>query len=243
MARENEEDGNEGGSADDDFLSGIAAKYEKADKKAGVNQSEDEDEDAEQPDPDEEDSEEEGSAEEDDDSDAEHPDADTEEDSDEESDATDADSDEDDDTDTDDPASDEDDEDAESDDDADADDDDPDAEEDEDDDETVSAGSRAALEENGADLKLDDIKDKSVRALVEKKFKSVDAAFTRSVQKKHRELSERFGTEERYRRENPDLFIAELIVKDPAILDRVNAGLFRCLFRAEAVRVQARRAR
>lgn len=100
-------------------------------------------------------------------------------------------------------------------------DDDEDLDEEEDDE--VSDETKGALKARGADLTLEDVPEE-YRPLVAKKLKSVDAAFTRVMQEATAFRADRakFDGEERFRKENPDIFVIEMLEADPALLEKVN---------------------
>lgn len=155
--------------------------------------------------------------------DSDDPDEDTDADPDGDDDESSEESEEDDDADTGD--------DTESDDDADErDDDDDDAasEKDEDTDSDAS-GTKAALARHGADLSLEDVPEK-FRGLIEKKLRSVDRAFTKAQQEAtaFRTREREVAVESKYRAENPDLFIVDMLRKGGAeLFAKVNKHLTR----------------
>lgn len=207
-----EEKGSSRGDDENSFINRMAAKYEKADRASadaedGVESDAVEDEPAEDAD---------------DEDDAEHPEVDTS-------------------TEAEDEPSDEsttesvDDDNEEHPDDADAaetdspedaddpDDDDPDEVDDEENDEP-SALTKTALTARGADLTLSDVPEK-YRPIIEKKVKAVDAAFTRVMQEATAYRPERtqFLAEKKFREENPEMVIVEMLRKDPLLFDKVDA--------------------
>jgi hypothetical protein len=152
--------------------------------------------------------------------DSEHTDEDTDDQSDGADGESDEDSDEDDDTDTDGEDADESDE--ESDDDEDGDADDQSGEGDEDD--SAADGTKAALTKHGADLSLDDIPEK-FRGIVEKKLKGIDAAYTRAAQEatSFRAKERSIRAEEKFRSDNPELVIVEMLRKGgDELFEKVN---------------------
>jgi len=97
-----------------------------------------------------------------------------------------------------------------------------------DDDEEPSEEFQAAAKRLNIPLTLEDIEDETARRLVKQKLKGMDAAFTRGMQdlRAYRQDEVRFRAEEQFRKENPDLVIAELLqAGGEELFDKVNARM------------------
>lgn len=93
-------------------------------------------------------------------------------------------------------------------------------------DDAVSDVAKAAaklLEAKGADLKIEDLPE-AARPIVTKKLQGINAAFTRVMQEQteFRARAAALEAEERFREENTDLYVMELLRKDPELIDRIN---------------------
>lgn len=93
----------------------------------------------------------------------------------------------------------------------------------EDEDPIVAAEVKTALEKAGLKLTLKDIPAEA-RPIVRKKLDEVQAAFTRNQQQETKWRDERraFLAEQKYREQNPELAIAEILKKNPELSDQVN---------------------
>lgn len=107
------------------------------------------------------------------------------------------------------------------------DDDDADLEEDED---GISDETKGALTKHGAILSLDDVPEEqrsTVEALLKPKLRNIEAAFTRAQMEatEFRTKARAVAAEERFRNEHPEMFIVEMLEKDPDLLDKVQGQL------------------
>jgi hypothetical protein len=108
--------------------------------------------------------------------------------------------------------------------DSDDDDDDDDAggEDDEDEDE-IADETKGALEKHGAVLTLDEI-PKEYQAPIKAKLRNIDAAFTRAQMEAtaFRTKAREVEAEERFRKENPARYIAEVLLASPDLIESVQ---------------------
>lgn len=100
------------------------------------------------------------------------------------------------------------------------------AEEDDDDADEPSDETKAKLAKAGADLKLDDI-PKEYRSIVQKKLANIDSAFSRVNQEATAFRAERtrLKAEEKFRADNPDMDIAERLIANPDLIEKVQARI------------------
>lgn len=91
----------------------------------------------------------------------------------------------------------------------------------------ISDDLQAAADKHGIPLTLDDIADPTARALVAQKVKAMDAGLTRALQeaRAYRTDEAQFRAEQKFQRENPALFVAQLLLENPDLFDQVNARM------------------
>lgn len=98
--------------------------------------------------------------------------------------------------------------------------------EDDDDDTAISEDFREVAERSDIPTTLDDVKDPAGRRLVAQKLRAMDAGYTQMAQKltAFRKDEARLRAEEKFRTENPDLVIVEMLKKGgEELLKKVNA--------------------
>lgn len=87
------------------------------------------------------------------------------------------------------------------------------------------AEARAALERHGLSIKS--VKDlpPAARPLVERKFAEMNAAMTRAMMeaRAYRTEERQFRADLAYREQHPEHFIAEMLAKDPQLIEKINA--------------------
>lgn len=91
----------------------------------------------------------------------------------------------------------------------------------------VSDETKAALTARGADLTLEDVPEEHravVESIVTKKLRNIDAAFSRTQaeQTAFRAERTRLEADQRYRKENPELVVIEMLEADPTLYEKVN---------------------
>lgn len=99
--------------------------------------------------------------------------------------------------------------------------------EDVDEEEDVEVGDefRELAEQAAVKLTLDDVPAGPARKLVAQRIKELEAMTTRATQdaRAYRADEIKFRAEEKFRQENPQHVIAEMLLKDPELFDKVNA--------------------
>lgn len=85
---------------------------------------------------------------------------------------------------------------------------------------------RAQLKKHGLTVTMDDLPPEA-RPLVKAKFDGMTAAFTRAMmdQREYRKEETQFRAERAFVEAHPDLMIAEMIAKDPSLIDKIQARI------------------
>lgn len=83
-----------------------------------------------------------------------------------------------------------------------------------------------AVEKYKIPTKLDDLPEE-VRPLVEKKFKAMEKGYTRAMQdaRSYRQEKAQYDADRAYERDHPDQSIADALLADPKLIDKVNAEI------------------
>lgn len=97
-----------------------------------------------------------------------------------------------------------------------------------DDDDTPDEEFEAAKEKYNIPTKIDDLPEEA-RPLVEKKFKDMERGYTRAMQdaRSYRTEKAQYDAERAYERDHRDQAIADALVADPSLIDKVNAEIER----------------
>jgi hypothetical protein len=89
--------------------------------------------------------------------------------------------------------------------------------------EELAREAREQLDKHGVNMTMDDL-PKEARPLVQRKLAQMTAGYTRAMMeaRAYRTEEAQFHAERRFIKENPDLFIFEMLQEDPELADRIN---------------------